>query len=322
VGVRNSKNGKLLGFITAVPVHIHIHDAQMNMAEINFLCVHKKLRYVDYTDMSGVVMLSSDELVINTVFFLSVVVVLGSLGREKRLAPVLIKEITRRVNLTDTWQAVYTAGVVLPRPVSSCTYYHRSINVKKLIEVKFSHLPATKTMQSHIKSLKLPTKLKCSTLRPMTEADVPGVHKLLGKYLMENTKLSQMFSEADVAHMLLPRLNVINSLVIETDGIVTDLCSFYHLPSTIIGNVQHNKLNAVYSYYNVATTLPLLDLMTDCLGFARNLGADVFNALDLMENKVFLEQLQFGKGNGCLQYYLYNWKCPQMEAEDVGIVLV
>ena len=39
-----------------------------------------------------------------------------------------------------TCQAVYTAGVVLPKPVGTCRYWHRSINPKKLIEVKFSHL--------------------------------------------------------------------------------------------------------------------------------------------------------------------------------------
>jgi glycylpeptide N-tetradecanoyltransferase len=55
--------------------------------------------------------------------------------RSKRLAPVLIKEVTRRVNLQDRWQAVYTAGVVLPKPVARCQYFHRSINPKKLFEV-------------------------------------------------------------------------------------------------------------------------------------------------------------------------------------------
>ena len=30
------------------------------------------------------------------------------------------QEITRRVNCENVWQAVYTAGVVLPRPVSEC----------------------------------------------------------------------------------------------------------------------------------------------------------------------------------------------------------
>lgn len=53
--------------------------------------------------------------------------------RTKRLAPVLIKEITRRVNLLGIWQAVYTAGIVLPKPIAKCRYYHRSLNVKKLI---------------------------------------------------------------------------------------------------------------------------------------------------------------------------------------------
>lgn len=46
-------------------------------------------------------------------------------------------------------------------------------------------------------------------------------------------------------------------------------------------------------------------------------GFDVFNALDLMENKTFLEKLKFGVGDGNLQYYLYNWKCPSMGSEKV-----
>ena len=57
----------------------------LSLAEVNFLCVHKKLR-------------------------------------SKRLAPVLIKEVTRRINLTGIFQAVYTAGVVLPKPISKCRY--------------------------------------------------------------------------------------------------------------------------------------------------------------------------------------------------------
>ena len=45
------------------------------------------------------------------------------------------QEITRRVNLNDIWQASYTAGVVLPKPIATCRYWHRSLNPKKLIEV-------------------------------------------------------------------------------------------------------------------------------------------------------------------------------------------
>jgi len=49
-------------------------------------------------------------------------------------------------------------------------------------------------------------------------------------------------------------------------------------------------------------------------------GFDVFNALDLMDNKTFLEKLKFGIGDGNLQYYLYNWKCPPMDPEKVRLI--
>ena len=51
-------------------------------------------------------------------------------------------------------------------------------------------------------------------------------------------------------------------------------------------------------------------------------GADVFNALDLNENETVFSELQFGAGDGHLQYYIYNWKCRVVDAHDVGLVLV
>lgn len=96
------------------------------MAEINFLCVHKKLR-------------------------------------SKRLAPVLIKEVTRRVNRLNIWQAVYTAGIVIPTPVASCRYYHRSLNPVKLINIGFSYLRNNATMSMTKKLYKLPNVCTCQT---------------------------------------------------------------------------------------------------------------------------------------------------------------
>lgn len=285
VGVRNTATRKLVGFITGVPAHLSVHGTVIHVAEINFLCVHKTLR-------------------------------------DKRLAPVLIKEITRRVNLTDQWQAVYTAGIVLPRPVAKCRYWHRSLNPKKLIEVKFSRLQPRMTLARTVKLHKLPD-APTSPMRPMTPEDVPRIQVLLSEYLARNTKIFPVQSPEEVAHWLLPRDGVVNTFVItDADGAVTDFCSFYHLPSTIIGNEKHNRLCASYSYYNVATTVTLEHLIRDALVLARNMGSDVFNALDLMENKSFLENLKFGIGDGNLQYYLYNWKCPEVEPKDIGLVLL
>nr|CAD7431898.1 unnamed protein product [Timema monikensis] len=194
-GVRVIRSGRLVGFISAIPATQRIYNHVQKMVEINFLCVHKRLR-------------------------------------SKRVAPVLIREITRRVNMVGIFQAVYTAGVVLPKPVGTCRYWHRSLNPKKLIEVKFSHLSRNMTLQRTLKLYKLPEKTKTPGFRKLTENDLPRAHKL------------------------------------------------------VAGN-----------------------------------GFDVFNALDLMENKEFLEELKFGIGDGNLQYYLYNWRCPPVPPQKIGLVL-
>ena len=79
-------------------------------------------------------------------------------------------------------------------------------------------------------------------------------------------------------------------------GLVTDLRSFYHLPSSVMKVPKYDKLNAAYSFYNVATSVPLPDLMRDLLIMAKKVDMDVFNALDVMENETFLKDLKVKKG--------------------------
>lgn len=206
-GVRVSKSNKLVGFISAVPAHIRIYEKKKQIVEINFLCVHKKLR-------------------------------------AKRLAPVLIREITRRVNINGIFQAVYTAGVVLPKPVGTCRYWHRSINPKKLIEVKFSHLSRNMTMQRHLKLYKLPDTTKTPGIREFRTTDVEAVTSLLNNYL-EKFDLTPIFSAADVLHWFIPQENIIESYVVEDPerpGTLTDFVSFYTLPSTVMNHPQHNSI--------------------------------------------------------------------------------
>uniref|UniRef100_A0A8C0N7J1 Glycylpeptide N-tetradecanoyltransferase n=2 Tax=Canis lupus familiaris TaxID=9615 RepID=A0A8C0N7J1_CANLF len=283
-GVRVSSNKKLVGFISAIPANIRIYDSVKKMVEINFLCVHKKLR-------------------------------------SKRVAPVLIREITRRVNLEGIFQAVYTAGVVLPKPVATCRYWHRSLNPRKLVEVKFSHLSRNMTLQRTMKLYRLPDATKTSGLRPMEPRDVRAVRDLTNTYLKQ-FHLAPVMDEEEVAHWFLPQEHIIDTFVVEnSSGKLTDFLSFYTLPSTVIHHPAHKSLKAAYSFYNIHTETPLLDLMSDALIIAKLKGFDVFNALDLMENKTFLEKLKFGIGDGNLQYYLYNWRCPGTDSEKVGLVL-
>lgn len=81
--------------------------------------------------------------------------------------------------------------------------------------------------------------------------------------------------------------NVINSYVAEDgSGRITDLVSFYSLPSSILGHPLHSDLKAAYMYYTVPGSASLSQLMSDAMILARDRGYDVFNALDLLQNQV------------------------------------
>lgn len=175
--VRVKGGGKMLAFITAIPVRMQTYEDIRDMVEINFLCIHKKLR-------------------------------------SKRLAPVLIREITRRVNLTDRWQAAYTAGVVLPRPVGCSRYYHRSLNPKKLIAVRFSHLPPHLTMASTIKLYRVPEHPSTPGIRPFELRDTDQVQALLANYL-SRFDLHPILDSEEVKHYFNPREEVISTFVVD-----------------------------------------------------------------------------------------------------------
>ncbi len=149
-----------------------------------------------------------------------------------------------------------------------------------------------------------------------------SAQKLLATHL-DKFELVVNFSEEDFEHWFLPRDNVITTYVVTNeDDEVTDMISYYHLHSSIQKNPKHSHLRAAYSFYNVATTVDLDELMRDALTLAKNEGMDVFNALEQMKNNEFFDALKFGMGDGNLQYYLYNWCCPMLKAKDVGIVLL
>lgn len=357
VGVRVRSSGRLVAFISAVPTTLRVRSAHaLRVVEVNFLCVHKKLR-------------------------------------SKRLAPVLIREITRRANQRDIYQAVYTAGVVLPRPLAKCRYWHRSLNAKKLIEAGFSRLQPRMTMSRTIRLYALPEETAPvgaaragarrrdgagarGMLQPMERRHCAAAHALLMRYLRRHFQLHVQFTRAEFDHWFLPRDGVVYTFVVEAptgaaaddDGVggadegdtpVSDLVSFYSLPSSIIADPKHSTLHAAYAFYNVtneatrarpgqcapacwatdgdgdgdgsdtgrdaeeaAQSSAWRDLMRNALVLAKQRGFDVFNALHLMHNMRFLRELKFAPGDGELHYYLYNWRTSIMACEENGLVML
>lgn len=287
IGVRASQSRKLVAFISAIPVHIRVREQVITCSEVNFLCVHKKLR-------------------------------------GKRLAPVLIKEVTRLSNLQGVWQGLYTAGIVLPRPISTCQYYHRPLNWQKLYDVGFSYLPHGSKPQYQVRKYAVPETTSTKGWRSMQSKDVAAVVDLQKRYSARYDFAPQL-SEKEVAHWLVPKVEpsgeqVVWTYVVEDANKITDFISFYCVESSVIKNSKHNVLRVAYLFYygteaglqqpedKQALKTRLNSLVSDALIMARKNKFDVFNALTLMDNALFLEQQKFAKGDGQLHYYLFNYR--------------
>ncbi|XP_077358251.1 glycylpeptide N-tetradecanoyltransferase 2-like isoform X2 [Festucalex cinctus] len=285
-GVRVDSNKKLVGFIAAVPADVHIYDTEKRMVHIKFLCVHKKLRL-------------------------------------KRMTPVLIRELARRVRQRGVGQALYAASVVLPTPLSSCRLCHRPLNLRKLTELQYPGIRADMPLQRALKFYRLPESTKTAGLRPMTQNDIERAHKLLQANLSK-FHLKASWSLEEVAHWLLPREDVIDTYVVEADdGVLTDLVSFYRISSKVLNHQVHSSMTAAHLFCAVsaAGAGDLVHLVEDTLVLVKSKGFDIVIAADVMDNKSFLEKLKFGFSGKRLYYYLYNWRCPRMSADKVGMVL-
>ena len=63
--------------------------------------------------------------------------------------------------------------------------------------------------------------------------------------------------------------------MIAGDVNLTDMVSFYTLPSTIMSHPTYNSLKAAYSFYNVSNTTPWVDLMGDALVLAKKVKLNI-----------------------------------------------
>ncbi|KAL8283305.1 hypothetical protein RQP46_005715 [Phenoliferia psychrophenolica] len=357
VGIRVAATNKLVAFISGIPMDIHVRAVTKRCAEINFLCVHKKLR-------------------------------------SRRFTPLLIKEVTRRTHLRGIFQAIYTVGVLLPSPVSRCQYFHRSLNPKKLVETGFSSLPRHLTMARMVRQYKLPEVTAMKGLREAEKRDLKQIGRLLRAFLAR-MDLAPLVSNKEVEHALFAgrgkdvdgkRVGQVTWCYVVEDPEthrITDMFSFYTLPSTAVKIKPHTLINAAYLYYYATTACPscadlgdgsvatpvvnwkdetpeqrevlkvrLQALVGDAMIIAQQSGFDVFNALTLQDNRLFLEDLKFGRGeyvvlsvpsttqgtpadstnhySGFLHFYLYNYATKPIlggvDASDggsgIGVVML
>lgn len=166
-------------------------------------------------------------------------------------------------------------------------YYHRSLNVPKLVDVQFTYVGRNMTLARMIRLSKLPSapqlvRSDSGGLREMEEKDVKQVLELFTSY-MQRFKLIPVWSLEETRHYLLSgrgkgnnpsgpfnrregqvtwtyvyevwilfwRFFLLRSLQSKDPQSkrITDFFSFYTLPSSIIGNSKHSVLEAAYLFY-------------------------------------------------------------------------
>ncbi|KAM0685091.1 hypothetical protein COBT_003700, partial [Conglomerata obtusa] len=94
------RDNQLYGFVFATEHSLVINKKKLETISVNYLCVAKDLR-------------------------------------NKRLAPSIIKEITRIANTHGIYQAIFTGGIVLPFKLASTQYFHRILDRRELVKSGF-----------------------------------------------------------------------------------------------------------------------------------------------------------------------------------------
>lgn len=258
------KGGELVGYVSSAPIHVRIGEATtVHMVEINLLCVHAS-------------------------------------HRAQGLAPLLITEMKRRANRKGIWQAVYTARTLIPTPILKSEYWHRLLDVKRLVKIGFHRTNRSRDAFMEVRG-------PCARRwRRMTQDDVPKVVRILRAYL-EKFTIAPVVDEDYVRRRVLPTHAYV-------DDTCDDFISFYDVPYERVDGAD--TVMQAYRLYVVG------DVYNDAFILAKNLGYDVFNTLDVGVDTAHLDKMKCLKGNGYVHYYLFNWALSErVNPKDIHIIV-
>lgn len=269
------RNGELVGFISASALRVAGKDGPAEAVSINFLCISKE-------------------------------------HRRKGWAPLLIREITRRVNASGVYRALFTTSEKLPFLAFSVNYRHRIINGEGLPRKQFC------TVRDLISTPSIPE--SPVRLRRARVHEMPLVRQMYAaKY--KRLDVSVIFTPEQFEHCMRPREGLMECLVTEE---VSEFVSFFFLETEVITDEKEKEkeepIKIAYLYYHSCKNLrdALCSLMeylqkeTDCC---------VLNALPVEENdKGLLTELGFLEGDGILNYYFYNWKHHGLSPQSTGFI--
>jgi glycylpeptide N-tetradecanoyltransferase len=240
-----------------------LNNKEVKSVQVNFLCVHK-----DY--------------------------------RNRKLVGYLVTEAKRISESKNRNQSIATIHNSIPGSILKASYWHRLIDVEKLVKVGFYQTDRLKEKYFEVRGN--------SQFRKMTPKDVPKVTQILKDYF-KKFKIVPVVNETWVKHWLLPRDGVMYSYLNDE---TSDFLSFYSIPYDKVGSTD--TVNQAYLFYMTG------DNFNDAFLIAQNAGFDVFNTLDVVHSEDLLKKHRFLKGTGYVNYHLFDWKLDcEIDKTDINI---
>ena len=256
----------MIGFICGRTINIMLNNKQVQSAEINFLCLDKRIR-------------------------------------NNKLCPLLINEITKRFNEIGIYEAIYTSEHLYNNILTNVSYYIRFLNIKKLIDIKYIKTTAPINKLTHIYKLE-PIKYKLKLIKLTSYNCSLYLNKCFALY-NEYYKKFDCYDvyDIDTFEKIFISNNIDTYLLID-NNILLDFISYYTIDITVVLKNINTKDGYMYYYTNSSNNLKIMiELLLPIL---KDNSIDTFKALNIMDNtpEIF-NDLKFINDNGDFNYYLY-----------------
>lgn len=283
----------IVGFIAAVKKNVKLVNENVDIAEINFLCVQKSFRH-------------------------------------RRIAPLLINEITTRVNESGLFTAIHTSSAPLPHvPFFTATYYHKYFNVTNLHNSGYIHLPNLKkgiqVLQHKSSVSSYEPGDKRLVVRPLhkkereLENDISFILKLQSQE--NNVAVSENWNRETI-HSMLNQTFLDLFIVEQIDPIE---CSRKPVGFISTFNTDYLMLKSrtlvkqSQLYYTFGETCQAMESVFSIL---QKGGTDLFTVLSGGANQKLIKNYKFLSGTGKLHYYMFNYRLSPLHAEQVRYITV
>lgn len=280
LGVENITTGDLIGLIIAKKITLRIKIQTLDFLKINNLCVDKKYR-------------------------------------NKRLVPVLVKELKRRAVIKNIHYGLFKSNFPIGKELVSVQYLNRIINLESLLTFGLSKIEKNIRKKEMKTTLKLSYSLN-SNFKKMESTHLDECYDLYNENIQKNN-IYQIFTK-DEFNKIMTNKNVV-AYIIEEEGVVIDFISYFN---TFIGrkNIETRiKKGNLFLYSTTCETI--YTLLKNLLLICKENSVDLFsiNSLGISDYSNILYDLNFEEYPEKENIFLYNYKLREIKNNQINIVI-